>query len=83
MGEYTNTMLDDMNITLEQIESAAGNLARSETGRIAMADLLRFMQREGLCLDGDNQQGVATLLSAAWGGKGQTVRDAMQEALDS
>lgn len=68
-------------ITQEEIDAAAANLARSETGQGALFDLLRFLERDGLVLDGRNQNAARTLLDAGWQGSGQDVRDSICEHL--
>ncbi len=68
-------------ITEQEIDSAAANLARSETGQGALLDLLRFLERDGLVLDGVNQKAVRTLLDAGWQGRGQDVRDSIRTHL--
>lgn len=68
-------------LTEEEIAAAASNLARSQTGQGALFDLLRFLERDGLVLDGINQRAVRTLLDAGWQGSGQDVRDAIREHL--
>ncbi|HVT29805.1 MAG TPA: hypothetical protein VHE81_17435 [Lacipirellulaceae bacterium] len=71
-----------MKITEEQIQEAAENLGRSETGRVAMSDLLKFLERRGLALDGSNQKAILTILVGAWSGKGQTSRDEIRRILE-
>lgn len=82
-GPLNDTKISPMKprITQEEIDSAAANLARSQTGQGALFDLLGFLERDGLVLDGTNQCAVRTLLNAAWQGRGQFIRDTIREHL--
>ena len=55
-------------ITIEDLEKAAGALARSERGRQALRDLRSFLTNGATGLDSENIAHVVTLLSGAWNG---------------
>lgn len=55
-------------LTIEDLEKAAGALARSERGRQALRDLRIFLLNGATGLDSENIAHVVTLLSGAWNG---------------
>ena len=64
-------------ITIEDLENAAGALARSSKGKRALRDLLALLDNGGVCLDLENQANVRTLLEGAWGEFAGTSREVM------
>ena len=55
-------------LTIEDLEKAAGALARSDRGRQALRDLRSFLTNGATELGGENIAHVVTLLSGAWNG---------------
>lgn len=71
-----------MKLSIEQVEAAARQLARSGRGRMAMRGLLKWMEASGgIGLDESNQEAVLTLLAAVWGPFSGSARDVMRDAL--
>ena len=62
------------------LETAAAQLARSETGQAAAGQLHRFLRSAGGSLDSLNQSAVMVLLAAAFGPCAGTVRDLLSVA---
>ena len=69
--------MDTNQITEDDIQAAADQLRRSETGQAAARDILTFLENRGCSLDEYNQLAVLKLLVGAWQGKAQLVRDAL------
>ena len=56
-------------ITLEEMQAAARQLARSERGRAALGRLLTLLEGEDMVLDLLNQRAFLALLGGAWAGQ--------------
>jgi len=69
------------NLTEADIDSAVGQLCRSERGREAMRVTLTMLDSGGIGLDAESQQAVMTLLYAAFTDWPGYSRDAMRAAL--
>lgn len=67
--------------SIDPVQEAARQLARSETGRDALRHLLDWFDHSGLKLDARNQEAVCTLLAGAWGTRAGSTLDAMREAV--
>ena len=66
------------NVSVENLECAVVQLNRSDKGRMAMRDLLAFLENGGISLDADNQLHVACLLAGAWGSYAGTTLEALR-----
>ncbi len=66
---------------IDLVQSSVQQLERSETGGQAMVELLAFLDGAGLSLDQHGKASAMVLLSAAWDGLPERVRDLMREAI--
>lgn len=68
-------------LTIEDLEAAAEQLAKSHVGRNALRAVLAWLDADGLSLDQMNQEAVFALLGGCWGPFAGSGRDAMRNAL--
>jgi len=66
---------------LRRLTAAIDQLGTSCRGRSALAQLLRWLEDDGLGLDQFNQDAVFVLLKAIWGRWPATARDMIQDVL--
>ena len=68
-------------ITVEEMQAAARQLARSEHGRMTMQRLLTWIENDGAQIDLLDQRAFLALLGGAWTGQGDKVRALLRETL--
>lgn len=68
-------------ITIEEMQAAARQLAKTERGRAAMQRLMEALDKGGFDLDLLDQRAFLALLGGAWNGQAEKVREILAQAI--